>query len=78
MARPEIKNLNDLNNYLSILENRIAELENQDQIVKTAIKDANKNLQESKPIEYKLPKTNLLNRNFFTRAFTVWGNYFVA
>jgi hypothetical protein len=63
---------------LTLLEDRIAELENQDQIVKTTNNDVNKNLQNSKPIEYHIPRTGLLSLNFFTRAFTVWRHYFVA
>jgi predicted type IV restriction endonuclease len=45
MARPEIKNLNDLNDYLLSLEEHIAELENQDKIVNSAINDVNQDLQ---------------------------------
>lgn len=29
-------------------------------------------------LEAKLPKTNLLSPNFMTRAFAVWGHYFVS
>jgi uncharacterized membrane protein len=77
MARPEIKNLNDLNDYLSILEDRIAVLEQKDRTNKGAINEVNHNLQtNNQPAD--LPTTGLLSRNFFTRAFTVWGHYFVA
>ena len=78
MERPDIKNLNDLNNYLKILEDRIAKLESQDQEIKSAINDVNQDLQDCIDMEVDMPSTNLLSRNFFTRAFAVWGHYFVA
>jgi len=78
MAQPDIKNLNDLNDYLLVLENRIVKLESQDQEIKTAINDVNQDLQDCKDVEIDMPRTNLLSHNFFTRAFAVWGYYFVA
>jgi len=44
MARPDIKNLTDLNAYLTVLEDRIVKLESQDQEIKTAINDVNQDL----------------------------------
>jgi len=77
MARPEIKNLNDLNDYLSRLEDRIAVLEQEDRTIKGAVNEVNHNLQNNnQPAD--LPSIGLLSRNFFTRAFSVWGHYFVA
>ena len=77
MTRPDIKNLNDLNDYLTVLEERIAFLEQEDRTIKGAINEVNHNLQyNNQPAD--LPATRLLSRNFFTRAFTVWGHYFVA
>jgi hypothetical protein len=63
---------------LTLLEDRIAELENQDQVVKSAINDVNQDLQDCINIDIDIPKTGLLSWNFFTWAFTVWGHYFVA
>jgi hypothetical protein len=63
---------------LTLLEDRIAELENQDQVVKSAINDVNQDLQDCINFDIDIPKTGLLSRNLFTRAFTVWGHYFVA
>ncbi len=68
MTRSEIKNLNDLNDYLSLLEDRIADLENQDQVIKSAINDVNQDLQETVNIDDILPRTGLLSRKFFTCA----------
>lgn len=78
MARPDIKNLTELNTYLTVLEDRIVKLESQDQVIKTAINDVNQDLQDCIDMEVDMPRTNLLSLNFFTRAFTVWGHYFVA
>jgi len=77
MTRPDIKNLNDLNDHLTALEERIAVLEQEDRTIKGAINEVNHNLQYNNQ-QSNLPTTGLLSRNFFTRAFTVWGHYFVA
>ncbi|PKO07760.1 MAG: hypothetical protein CVU40_18970 [Chloroflexi bacterium HGW-Chloroflexi-2] len=71
MIRPDIKNLNDLNDYLTALEDRLAVLEQEDRTIKGAINEVNHNLQtNNQPAD--LPTTGLLSRNFFTRAFSVW------
>jgi len=77
MSRPDIKNLNELNDYLTTLEVRIAVLEQEDRTIKGAINEVNNNLQTNNQ-SVDLPATGLLSHNFFTRAFTVWGYYFVA
>ena len=59
MSRPDIKNLNDLNDYLSILEDRIVFLEQEDRTIKGAINDVNHNLQYNHQPE-DLPATGLL------------------
>jgi hypothetical protein len=77
MSRPDIKNLNDLNDYLTSLEERIAVLEQEDRTIKGAINDVNHNLQtNNRPAA--LSTSGLLSRNFFTRAFSIWWHYFVA
>ena len=78
MARPDIKNLTDLNDYLMVLETRVAELENEDRMIKTVINEVNHDLQRTKQPTIPLPSTGLLSHNFFTRAFTVFGHYSVA
>ena len=79
MDRPDIKNLEKFKNtYLTALEERIAVLEREDRTVKEVINEVNHDLQSSKQQKVSLPSTGLLSRNFFTRAFTVWGHYIVA
>lgn len=46
MTRPGIKNLTELNAYLTVLEDQIVKLESQDQEFKTAINDVNQDLQQ--------------------------------
>ena len=58
MARPDIKNLTDLNAYLTVLEDRIAKLESQDQEIKTVINDVNQDLQGCMDMEIGMPRTN--------------------
>jgi len=77
MVRPEIKNLTDLNDYLLLLEDRIAVLEQEDRTIKGAINEVNHTLQNNNQPAY-LPVTGLLSRNFFTRAFAFWGHYIMA
>jgi len=78
MARPDIKNLTELNDYLRVLETRVAELENEDRMIKTVINEVNHDLQRTKQPAIPLPSTGLLSHNFFTRAFTVWGHFMIA
>ena len=39
MARPQFKNLDELNAYLELLENRVARLEQEEQQIKGSIND---------------------------------------
>jgi len=71
MGRPDIKNLNELNDYLTTLEVRIAVLEQEDRKIQGAINEVNHNLQTNNH-PATLPATGLLSCNFFARAFSVW------
>jgi hypothetical protein len=69
---PQFNSMNELTSYLDTLEKRVKMLE-----------DLNENLSQSviKVEEAStgvLPRTSLLSRNYFKRAFTVWGHYIVA
>jgi hypothetical protein len=78
--------MNELVEYLDQLEKRIAIM--QDQISDLKIENGNlRGLVQKRPIldeepaprpEQHFPKTLLLDKNFMTRAFAVWGHYFVA
>jgi hypothetical protein len=52
------------------LENTLKEIE--------GLKQRIKKIEETTSETQKCPRTNLLNENFLTRAFTVWGHNFVA
>ena len=79
MATPQFKNMNELIEYLSALEDRIRVLEDENQALKIA---QSKNIIDgnlaSKLIYRYLPKSNLFSSGFLKRAFAVWGHFFVA
>ena len=52
------------------LENALTEIE--------GLKQQIKKIEGTTGKTQKSPRTNLLNENFLTRAFTVWGHNFVA
>ena len=79
MAQTKIQSLNDLNALLDAQEKRIASLEVKIIEMKRSINDvAEENKANTIFIEEDLPFTGLLSKNFFRRAFTIWGHYFVA
>ena len=53
-----------------VLENALTEIDN--------LKKQIKKIESNSDKVQKIPHTNLLNENFLTRAFTVWGHNFVA
>lgn len=75
----QFKNMNELVEYLGTLEERITTLEAE-----------NNNLQAIQPrsqidgnvitkyVSHFIPQTNLFSTGFLTRAFAVWGHFFVA
>jgi hypothetical protein len=64
--------MNELTSYLDAVENRVKTLESQNESLTYTITELRG---EAKQV---LPKTGLLSKRFFARAFTVWGHYFVA
>ncbi|NOH00634.1 MAG: hypothetical protein HND47_00990 [Chloroflexi bacterium] len=59
---PKFKNMDELMNYLTTLEKQV-------QILDERVRD----------VQYKkLPKTNLISKNFIKRSFAVWGHFFIA
>lgn len=79
MATPQFKNMNDLIEYLSTLEDRIRVLEAENHALKIA---QSKNIIDgnlvSKMIYRYLPKSNIFSPSFLKRAFAVWGHFFVV
>jgi hypothetical protein len=71
--------MQDLIDYLSTLESRLAALEAENRSMKNVINDvssdAEKNVGHLNP---SLPQTNLLSTKFLIRAFAVLGHYFMA
>jgi hypothetical protein len=69
---PQFNSMNELTSYLDTLEKRVKMLEGQNEnLVQSVIKA------EEAPTRV-LPRTGLLSRSFFKRAFTVWGHYFIV
>ncbi|MCC6260995.1 MAG: hypothetical protein IT311_09040 [Anaerolineales bacterium] len=76
----QFKNMNELTGYLETLEGRIKKLEEENGKLREASSsggNVNGNL-IAKYVAHYIPQTNLVNRNFLKRAFTVWGHFFVA
>jgi hypothetical protein len=69
---PQFNNMNELTSYLDTLEKRVKMLEGQNENLVQSVINA-----EDAPTRV-LPRTGLLSRSYFKRAFTVWGHYFVA
>jgi t-SNARE complex subunit (syntaxin) len=69
---PQFNSMNELTSYLDNMEKRVKTLEEQNDYLRSVIPEGEENATRA------LPDTNLLNHNFFKRAFTVWGHYFLA
>lgn len=71
----------ELVNYLETLERRVDALEMENQAYKDNLSmpsGAAVPIQAQRWLQKLLPQTNLLSHSFISRAFTVWGHYFVA
>jgi hypothetical protein len=77
---PQVNSMNELNDYLDKLEYRInlLEVENSKLRSTAPAQPAVDGNMVTKYVSNALPRTNLLSPNFFKRAFTVWGHFFVA
>jgi hypothetical protein len=69
---PQFNNMNELTSYLEAMENRVKTLEGQNDSLTHLLTESAGDAKKM------LPKTGLISRSFFKRAFTVWGHYFVA
>ena len=73
------RNMNELTDYLSKLEERLVTLESQNNALRNALSQVKHSAEaQTFKTERGLPKTGLISDSFFIRAFTVWGHYFVA
>ena len=77
---PQFKNMNDLVEYLGVLEQRVnvLEAENNHLRVQIPVKAQVDGNMISRYVSQAFPQTNLINSNFMKRAFAVWGHFFVA
>lgn len=78
----QFKSLNELVEYLAGLEGRIKTLEEENQRLRAAPAPKSPNsLDEhalTKQAASSLPVTNIVHPSFLSRAFAVWGHFFVA
>ena len=76
---PSFRNMNELTAYLTDLETRLITLESQNKTLRDALTQVKHKAEaQTFKTERGLPDTGLVSDSFFTRAFTVWGHYFVA
>jgi hypothetical protein len=76
---PSFRNMNELTAYLTDLETRLASLESQNKTLRDALAQVKHRAEaQTFKTERGLPDTGLVSDSFLTRAFTVWGHYFVA
>ncbi len=76
----QFKNMNELVEYLGILEGRIKTLEAENVNLR-AIQPKGESVDGNTIAKYVsryIPQTNLLSPGFLKRAFAVWGHFFVA
>lgn len=69
---PQFKNMDELNAYLSSLEQKVQNLEEQNKKLQNYLLTMGSDAQKL------LPKSSLLSQNFLQRAFAIWGHNFVA
>jgi hypothetical protein len=65
-------------NYIFALEKRIMYLELEINKLESVIEKTKLIDRDIQNVEELVPESNLMSKNFFTRAFAVWGHYFVA
>jgi len=76
---PTFRNMNDLTAYLAAMETRLATLESENKAFRNQLGQVRyKADSQNFKTERGLPNTGLVSDSFWTRAFTVWGHYFVA
>ena len=75
----QFKSMNELIEYLEILEERIKTLEGENKkLLATSNRENIDGNAIAKYVSHILPRSNLFSPNFLKRAFTVWGHFFIA
>jgi hypothetical protein len=76
----QFKTMNELIEYLEILEERIKTLEGENKILLATSNRENLDGGNAiaKYVSRILPRSNLFSPNFLKRAFTIWGHFFIA
>jgi len=69
--------MNELVEYLCTMESRMEKLESENSNLRAQLIQVN-NAAVSRYDTGSLPRTNLLSKSFLTRAFAVYGHFFVA
>ncbi len=69
----QFRNMEELTTYLTTLEGRVNALETENKRLLVDLADRDRRTGGSS-----LPRTNLVSPNFLTRAFAVWGHFFVV
>ncbi len=64
--------------YIFALEKRIMYLEVEQKRLANENKETKNLARDIKEVEELIPNSDLLSENFITRAFAVWGHYFIA
>jgi hypothetical protein len=79
MMIQQFKSMNELIEYLGILEERIKTLEGENKILlATSNRENIDGNAIAKYVSRILPRSNLFSQNFLKRAFTIWGHFFIA
>ena len=79
VSTPSFRNMNELTNYLTIMETRLATLESENTALRNALSQVKHKAEaQTFKTERGLPDTGIVSDSFFVRAFTIWGHYFVA
>jgi len=79
MEQLNFKTLDEMNIFLSMQEKRISDLEELNHDLLIQLKEEYDTHDEVIDIvEGAIPNTYILSDNFLTRAFAIWGHYFIA
>ncbi len=76
---PQFNNMSELLSYLESLENRLKTIENENRVLMDQKEFLTKYIDGlDRDDKVVLPRTNIVSPRYLTRAFAVWGHYFVA